>query len=209
MSLAELIIAIGIVLLLAAISVPVYTRFTRLKDQTVCNSNLRQIGVAVINYANDHQGLLPGPVTATQRATYTSHQLKTAPISLLHYLGPYLGLVPPPSKQTAVVFQCPAQEKLRRGEEDPVFYLHRQTRFPDGTIQRPFGYQAGNATPMAPLRLTNIVRPAETVAIFDTSGTAAVPEVHLQTRNVLFIDGHTGQFDRSRLSFDATTVTIR
>lgn len=209
MSLPELMIAIGILAVLLAISIPVYSRFTRLKDQVICNSNLRQIGMAVINYANEHRGVLPGPVTATQRASYTAHQLKTAPISLVHYLAPYLAIDPPPAKRVAAIFQCPAQAKLRIGDDDAVFYLHRQTVFPNGMAQRPFGYSSGSATPIPPMRLSDIVRPAQTVAIFDTNGTTTVPEVHYQSRNVLFIDGHTEQVDNSRLTFDATNVTIR
>lgn len=208
-SLAELIVSISTVILLVGITVPIYSRVTRLKDQAVCNANLRQIGVAIINYANEHQGILPGPVTATQRASYTAHQIKTAPISLVHYLAPYLGIPSPPAKQSAAIFECPAQAKLRRGEDDAVFYLHRDTVLRDGPTQRPFGYQASGSTPRAPMRLTNVVRPPETVAIFDTSGTTVHPEVHLHIRNVLFIDGHTESVDVNRLSFDATKVTIR
>lgn len=209
MSLLELMISIGIMLVLIVIAVPAYSRITQMKEQATCSAHLRQIGVAVLTYASDHRDVLPGPMTATQRASYTSHQIKTAPVSLLHYIAPYLGLVPPLTKQYAVVFQCPAQAKLRRGEEDPVFYLHRDTVFENGSTQRPFGYQAANATPLDPMRLANVASPGKTVAIFDTSGTAAQPEVHPLSRNVLFIDGHVESVERGRLSFDATTVTIR
>lgn len=210
-SLLELLVGVGIVAVLIAIALPGYSRFVQINDQTACSSNLRQIGVAVFNYASDHRGTLPGPMTATQRASYTSHQMRTAPISLLHYIAPYLDLAPPPSRQMAKVFQCPAQAKVRIGEDDPVFYLHRQTVFEDeGNIaQRPFGYQASGSKTAQPMMLANVVRPSETVAIFDTSGTATRPEVHFHTRSVLFIDGHTENVERSRIIHDGSDITIR
>ncbi|HWL52048.1 MAG TPA: type II secretion system protein [Chthoniobacteraceae bacterium] len=208
-SLTELLVVASLVLALAMIATPAFSRFTRVRDQVGCLSNLRQIGVATLNYANEHGGRLPGPMPATQRASYTSHQITKAPNSLLQYIAPYLGLTPPPSRQMAAVFQCPAQIKLRRGEDDPVFYLHRDTVFADGTRQRPFGYKASNATPSEPMKLQNVIRPGETVAIFDTSGTAAHPEVHVDARNVLFIDGHAERMKLERLLFDGSTITIR
>ncbi len=208
-SLTELLVVISIVLVLAMIATPAYSHFTRIRDEAACLSHLRQIGVAVFSYTNEHNGVLPGPMPATQRASYTSHQITKAPNSLLQYIAPYLGLVPPSSRQKAVVFECSAQKKLRHGEDDPVFYLHRTTVFSDGTKQRPFGYQAANQTTLPPMKLSNVIRPGETVAIFDTSGTAAHPEVHLRTRNVLFIDGHTERVELNRLIIDASTIAIQ
>lgn len=208
-SLTELLVIIGLVLVLAMVATPAYSRLTQVRDDASCLSNLRQIGVAVLNYANENHGLLPGPMPASQRASYTSHQITKAPNSLLQYIAPYLGLLPPPKRQMASVFQCPAQLKLRMEEDDPVYYLHRDTLLPDGTRQRPFGFRASNQTTAQPMKLPNIIRPGATVAIFDTNGPGAHPEVHLQTRNVLFIDGHTERVTRDRLAFDGVTVTIQ
>jgi prepilin-type N-terminal cleavage/methylation domain-containing protein/prepilin-type processing-associated H-X9-DG protein len=58
-TLIELLVAIAIVALLAAMLLPVLTRARESARKSVCQSNLRQIGVAFSLYANDHDGFYP------------------------------------------------------------------------------------------------------------------------------------------------------
>ncbi len=55
----ELSVSLLIVLVLAAISVPVYARVSQGSRAIACMSNLRQIGGALQLYLNDHNQLIP------------------------------------------------------------------------------------------------------------------------------------------------------
>lgn len=66
-SLIELLTVIAIIGILAAILIPVVGRVRANARNSTCLSNLRQIGVGCLMYANDHRGLLPvhGPSALT------------------------------------------------------------------------------------------------------------------------------------------------
>jgi len=58
-TLIELTVAISIIAILAAILFPVFARARAKAHQTNCQTNLRQIGLALSLYARDHAGHLP------------------------------------------------------------------------------------------------------------------------------------------------------
>ena len=65
-TLLEVSVAAAIVIVLAAISVPAYSRITQTARAAACMSNLRQIGAAVNLYAADHNQTLP-PLAAGRK----------------------------------------------------------------------------------------------------------------------------------------------
>lgn len=58
-TLIELLVVIGIIAVLAAILFPVFAQARGQARKSVCQSNLRQIGMAVQMYAQDYDGLYP------------------------------------------------------------------------------------------------------------------------------------------------------
>ena len=60
-TLVELLVVIGIIAVLIAILLPALTRAKESANKTVCTSNMRQLGVALMMYANDNKGMLPWP----------------------------------------------------------------------------------------------------------------------------------------------------
>lgn len=58
-SLIELIVVLGVLILVLALTVAGMTRSRRRADRIICASNLRQLGVAFQSYASAHNGWLP------------------------------------------------------------------------------------------------------------------------------------------------------
>lgn len=58
-TLIELLIVIAIIGLLISILVPALSRAREVSRRTVCGSNLRQFGIALLNYAQDNESWLP------------------------------------------------------------------------------------------------------------------------------------------------------
>ncbi len=76
----ELLVVIAVIAILAAILIPAVGAVRMSALKTSCSSNLRQVAVAYLTYANDHQGRVP----RTHSDQYTPHDINTG-VSL--YLG--------------------------------------------------------------------------------------------------------------------------
>jgi prepilin-type processing-associated H-X9-DG protein/prepilin-type N-terminal cleavage/methylation domain-containing protein len=58
-TLIELLVVIGIICLLAAILFPVFSRVRHNGHRTVCNSNLKQLSIGIIQYTQDYDDRFP------------------------------------------------------------------------------------------------------------------------------------------------------
>lgn len=65
-TLIELLVVIAIIGIIAALLFPVFSRARAAARKTTCTSNLRQIGIALSMYADDHDGQGP-PATGWHR----------------------------------------------------------------------------------------------------------------------------------------------
>lgn len=104
-TLLELLVVIAIIALLAAILFPVFTRAKQSAQRTSCLSNIRQIGIGTLLYAQDYDGHLPWAGdpsdlhgTDWQKGTYAS-QVKSMPAQSL-ILSPYI--------KSSTVWRCPS-----------------------------------------------------------------------------------------------------
>jgi prepilin-type N-terminal cleavage/methylation domain-containing protein/prepilin-type processing-associated H-X9-DG protein len=59
-TLIELLVVIAIIAILAAVLFPVFARAREKARQTACASNLKQLGVAFLQYAQDYDEVMPG-----------------------------------------------------------------------------------------------------------------------------------------------------
>src|SRR5215475_5709202 len=95
-TLLELLVVIAIIGILAALLLPALNKANSSAKRASCLNNLRQINLAVRQYADDHKGLLP--IKRNSEMAWTDY----AP-----FVRSYLGLKGSPSSND-VLFACPA-----------------------------------------------------------------------------------------------------
>lgn len=190
-TLVELLCVVAIIGILAAILFATLSGLKKAQRRTQCAANLRTVGIAIMSYAIDRKGTLPGPLWHQQNAMYRSNSAGNGFDVASHpylgtRLGTYLGLqVPKPGGTSLVadVLLCPAWASEPRGTS-ALWFASSYFGYPgDGTIDRD-----------EPSKLMEIDRPATTVALVEldgkNGGSKSVPVVHDSIRNTLYFDGH-------------------
>ncbi len=157
-TLIELLVVIAIIAILAAILFPVFARAREKARQTSCLSNMKQIGTAVMMYAQDYDEMMP-----------SFHITPWGSNARLfgHYdlIGPYT--------MNEQVFVCPSFHYRTNGHRTDLpsgegFY--RQYIKSSYATQRASSVGHVN-TPMGlpPTSLAEIQRPAETIVLFEST----------------------------------------
>jgi prepilin-type N-terminal cleavage/methylation domain-containing protein/prepilin-type processing-associated H-X9-DG protein len=190
-TLIELLVVIAIIAILAAILFPVFARAREKARQASCQSNLKQIGLAVQMYAQDYDEVMVRGYTDVRHAGISGGYLH-AP-ELLH---PYI--------KNAQIWQCPSEGsdyasfdhgiKCTYGINQAQFEV-QSTRFdrslalaqiedPSGTICfiDDTNVWAGPYSPVVPTGY-------DPDAGVPTAQTRAKPR-HNEMFNILFVDGH-------------------
>jgi prepilin-type N-terminal cleavage/methylation domain-containing protein/prepilin-type processing-associated H-X9-DG protein len=176
-TLIELLVVIAIIAILAAILFPVFARAREKARQSSCLSNLKQIALAVLMYAEDYDECLP----------YYQH-----PFGIAWYddLQPYT--------KNSQLRVCPSKTQWNPGHAThKTGYGLNETVFPSGN---------GSPSPVACVALAEIDYPSETIGGADKnqgntlivgvsfSGSTAWPynvdPRHNDGANFFFMDGH-------------------
>jgi len=113
-SLIELLVVIALVAILAALLFTGWRSWVGNAQKAECASNLRQLGVATLNYAADHNGTIyvPNPVTLV---AFCGKGTATTPANdPVRFLNPYLG-GPFQAGQEVPVARCPADAGMFPG----------------------------------------------------------------------------------------------
>lgn len=165
-TLIELLAVIAIIACLASLLMPSIATMRQKADELKCVSNLRQIGVSGLLYANDHNERLPLIEPWPTKPLYPAPDNAQ---NLLPTLEPY-GL-------TAAVLKCPADLK------GPNYYAKEGSSYEwsimangQNTQAVKFPFFMGGQTAAIPM--------SKVILSFDYSG------VHSGGTNVLFGDGH-------------------
>jgi len=177
--------------------------------RSACQSNLRNLGAAILLYAADHDQYLPYNANVAVSGFYQRNDSGGLGANLAPYLGlPLPSMLPAkPAKQNVDILTCPAR---RNDPSSSPSYIVKCNLL-EVPRQRPFGaseYGSSDAArPMSLLALGNLPNQgglSKIWAVMDmdqevTYSQAAksawakdLPKepIHGHTRNVLFFDGH-------------------
>jgi len=201
-TLIELLVVIAIIAILAAILFPVFARAREKARQTSCLSNVKQIMLGVMMYAQDYDETLP---VASHWVSYDNHVPSTTYTYWFEALEPYV--------KNWQVFVCPSQ-KSDPLAADPGY----------GWNYQEFGYRSssGSLTNHYSTTLGEIDKPAETIMMGDCEDTAVrgnpgiyylyrrhalyTPERHNGGGNMGLADGHAKWFSASVLKKSVSGV---
>jgi type II secretory pathway pseudopilin PulG len=181
MTLVELLTAMTILLILAALALPMMEKWSESGREAQCANRARTLGQAVLLYAADHQMTLPGENISKSAAPRMTTIYQYAMLIL-----PYLGLTLEQARAAPHYFRCPSRT--------------------NGTVDLP-NYIFSGANELSPaqlgvagVRLKSMGQPSRTVLLGEAG--AAVPfSNHPFTTQaprpdakvvLFFVDGHMG-----------------
>lgn len=201
-TLIELLVVIAIIAILAAILFPVFARARENARRSSCQSNLKQIGLGLLQYSQDYDEITPADRSSNG-----------APTTWQNFVQPYI--------KSVQIFVCPSAGsrdltgltptgKAPAGEgymSNPISYY--AVKIPLGS-QASGGYGTWSTNEVAPLNLSVFAHPAESIWVMEgeedrqtfigLNYTGACTNSnqsgecawfgHLTTANFLFVDGH-------------------
>lgn len=176
-TLIELLVVVAIIALLAAILFPVFSRARENARRSSCQSNLKQQGLGILQYAQDYDEImvpawLEGSCDAGQGwqpTGSTGFNCNSGPEKNLKWMD----LVQPYVKSEQI-FNCPsAPNNIRRYQyANSTYYGHYAAnlgyRSSNDAKNPPFSHYTATAGGSVPIKLAMIEAPATTVMVTDS-----------------------------------------
>jgi len=154
-TLIELLVVIAIIAILAAILFPVFARARENARRSSCQSNLKQLGLGMLQYAQDYDEQLPSnqsasPNNGIQGSDWTSG------------IFPYV--------KSAQIYSCPSGTIRASGANVPISYGYAWTN------AYPTGSACGAGSCGSGGRLSAYNQTAKTVLLYEIAGVALNPQ---------------------------------
>lgn len=181
-TLIELLVVIAIIAILAAILFPVFAQARAKARQAACMSNQKQLGLALMQYAQDSDEVLPGNKNLPDESLGLTLGWQD-PASLRNWprsLYPYV--------KTVEVYKCPQTDPRNLTVSPQYNYAFAQGA---GNTS----YYLNGLTADRPL--ANITSPADTISLQETSvqtGTAQL-RPYIRTSDNLALNANSGTYD--------------
>ena len=211
-TLTEMLVVIAVIAILVALLLPVLSAARERGRRVKCINNLKQTGIALQLYADDHADQLPGPIWQGFYEMYDNDNTRR----LSYYLATYMGQpAPSPVAQSNVLSRCPsaALHWVPATDPDPMSihvplsYLAASavTNTETDVVSRPFGYPYASPPytkpDELPKHLREIYNPSSSWAMIEADQQDAVSiagyythlpvtPAHGNIRNELFFDWH-------------------
>ena len=207
-TLQELLVVIAVIAILAALLFPVFMRSRENARRTACQSNLKQIGLAIIQYTQDYDGINPPRYSGA-----TTELPDKNPLNWRVLMFPYA--------KSAGVFQCPSNPE---GNVSATNLTTAPPGTPDIHVSYACNYDSSHLGVFSDsngddaTRDATIDAPAETIMVAETTSTR--PDIdmndialwshlyagHLGFTNYLFVDGHVKALRPLQTYYSATGV---
>jgi len=196
-TLIELLVVIGILGILCSLLMPVLKSVRDMSRSTVCMNNLKQIGLAIVEYANDNNSYPPRIWLDGVSSSYWHQQL----IRNEYLAGPVL-ISGPGDEPRPGVLQCPVENFSNGGKSQTGSWW-------SGTHYGINSWITGGSTISAWSHMLTLDKnPAERYLILDAywAGASTIGQSafrHKTKVNILFTDGHVdGQNTLPASAFD-------
>lgn len=199
-TLIELLTVIAIIGILAAILIPVVGRVRDNARASLCLSNLRQISMAMLVYADENRGLIPtagglneGEQAATDWILWRSalnadgtFNTRLSQSAIVDYLG---GAFSPE------IYQCPSDERLTGGQTLAYPFSYTLNRaLGEGSETAPFTQLGGRIhnvpDPSLIVMMVEEKAPNDSSAWLEDATLDTLTERHSGRGHVSFVDGH-------------------
>lgn len=195
-TLIELLVVIAIIAILASILFPVFARARENARRSSCSSNLKQIGLGIMQYAQDYDERMVWDTVLDNAGAKQSFRLS---------LQPYI--------KSTQVFNCPSNDNTRLDRSNIKAHYSANTGYRNssdpicGTICGGMGYSSGTTdwTSFPSPVLSQFPNTSQMIVLSESNKTNQEKDYwnpyvaasdtclyngHLTTSNFLFLDGH-------------------
>lgn len=195
-TLIELLVVVAILMILAAILIPFAHSSIEKSRRTTCLNNLRQCGMAILLYADDHKGCIP-PMLSSQNNTEYGNAIEH------NNAIERWGLLYPDYLPSLESFWCPSRKSGVRASRN--FPTRGISEFGVGAVYCESSYINKAGTPASPIRITSIDNPSAAMLGIDLFYTENGVPMGASVchgggyHNVVYFDGHSAPFlDRAK-----------